>query len=40
MNGEVLDDYSIVNKDPNMNLASVTVSGPLSVNYVGFTTPG
>jgi len=40
LNDEVLDDYAIVNKDPNMNLATVTVSGSISVNYFGFTQPG
>lgn len=39
-NGEVLDDYKIVNRDPNMVLSQAIINGPLSVNYLGFTSSG
>jgi hypothetical protein len=39
-NGEALDDYAIINKVPGMSIINVTVSGALTVNYIGFTNPG
>ena len=39
-NGEALDDYAIVNKVPGMSILNVTISGALTVNYIGFTKPG
>jgi hypothetical protein len=39
-NGEVLDDYTIVNKVPGLNIVNATVSGAVTVNYVGFTKTG
>jgi hypothetical protein len=40
VNGEAVDDYAIVNKDPGMSIVRATVDGALSVNYFGFTKPG
>ena len=39
-NGEALSDYTIVNKVPGMSILNITVSGALTVNYIGFTKPG
>ena len=39
-NGEVLDDYTITNKVPGLNIINATVSGGLRVNLIGFTPPG